>query len=97
MFTQEELDQIDASYFKIIKAGNHTVTLQSKNTKHCWHILHQEYPHFKSCKIYHTHKENTAYHEHGSAPTLAQAINEIREHDTFQLNTRKKSKHKKSS
>ena len=45
MFTAKELNTIDTGYFSIIASGGCTVTLQSKNTGHCWHILLQEYPH----------------------------------------------------
>ena len=54
MFTAKELNTIDTGYFSIIASGGCTVTLQSKNTGHCWHILLQEYPHFRSYMIYHT-------------------------------------------
>ena len=60
MFTAEELKDIDAGYFSVIASGGFTLTLQSKNTGHCWHILLQEYPHFRSCLIYHTHRKGTA-------------------------------------
>ncbi len=38
MFTQKDLRNIDRSYFRVISAGCFGVTLQSKNTSHCWHI-----------------------------------------------------------
>ena len=65
MFTAKELKNIDTRYFSVIASGGCTLTLQSKNTGHCWHILLQEYPHFRSCLIYHTHRRGTPYHEHG--------------------------------
>jgi len=94
MFTRKELNIVDPSYFRIINCGVHTVTIQSKNTQHCWHIIHQSYPHFSSCEIHHRHNEATSYHVHGHAPTLEKAIENIKNHDTFQLNGRKKSKNK---
>ena len=51
MFTAKELKNIDAGYFSVIASGGCTLTIQSKNTGHCWHILLQEYPHFRSCLI----------------------------------------------
>ena len=42
MFTAKELKNIDAGYFSVIASGGCTLTIQSKNTRHCWHILLQE-------------------------------------------------------
>ena len=53
MFTQKELNAIDPIYFSIIALHGSAVTLQSNNTGHCWHILLEEYPRFRSCRIYH--------------------------------------------
>ena len=89
MFRPKEINAIDQTYFNVIRATCHCVTLQSKNTKHYWHILHQDYSNFKSCKIYHNHHANSCYHEHGHTSTLQKAIAQIKSHDTFQLNGRK--------
>ena len=89
MFTLREIQSIDTNYFHIIDANLFTVTVQSQSTKHCWHIEHQSYPHFSSCKIYHTHNTSTPYHLHGHATTLHKALIQIMEHDAFQLNHRK--------
>lgn len=85
MFTMKELGQIDRTYFNIINAGCYSVTLQSKNTKHYWHILHQQYRTFATCKIQHKHKQSDAFHEQCSAPTLKDALDEIKEHDSYHL------------
>ena len=90
MFQSKELNAIDQTYFNVIRATCHCVTLQSKNTKHYWHILHQDYSNFKSCEIYHNHHANSCYHEHGHASTLQKAITQIKSHDAFQLNGRKR-------
>ena len=55
MFQSDELNILHNNYFIIIKKKVNYVTLQSKDTWHCWHILHQEYATFKSCIIYHNH------------------------------------------
>lgn len=70
MITPKQLKAIDITYFTILASGSFTVTLQSRNTGHCWHILFQEYPHFKSCLIYHTHHKGSPYHRHGHSPSL---------------------------
>lgn len=92
MFQTKELERIDSDYFVIFQKSAYCVTLQSKNTGHCWHILHLEYPTFKSCTIYHNHKMGADYHLHGHAPTLAHSVSLIMEHDIFQLNGRKRIK-----
>lgn len=90
MFKNKELNSIDKSYFNIIQLSLHTVTIQSKNTKHFWHILQQEYPTFSSCIIYHRHNEYYSYHLHGHAPTLKRALIDIQKHDDFQIRVRKR-------
>lgn len=94
MFSTNELNQIDDSYFKVISKGAFTVTLQSKNTEHCWHILLQEYGKIKSCIIYHTHHIGTAYHLHGHASSLLNALEEIHDHDEYHLAQRISRKNK---
>ena len=85
MFTAKELRSIDSGYFSIIASGGFTVTLQSRNTGHCWHILLQEYAGFRSCRIYHTHHRGTPYHEHGRGTTLSGCLTQIKNHDTYWL------------
>lgn len=92
MFTTEELKNIDCTYFHIISAGCYCVTLQSKNTNHYWHIIHQQYPSFATCKIQHKHRQSIPFHEQGTAPTLGQAIDKIKAHDFYHLHVRTKKK-----
>lgn len=92
MFTQKELEGIDRNYFNIIKASCFCVTLQSKNTRHYWHIVHIEYPTFQTCQIYHNHNRFGPYHQHHNRPTLEKAIKDIKSHDDFQINVRDKKK-----
>ena len=97
MFTMNELNSIDRQYFRIVGASSYAVTLQSKNTKHYWHIIKIVYPHFTSCNIFHSHHGTWNYHLHGHAPTLQDAVRSIKSHDVFQLNGRKRTKPKHSS
>ena len=94
MFIIEELKNIDRTYFNVIHTGCFCVTLQSKNTKHCWHILHQQYPTFTSCKIWHKHKQSDPFHVQGNASTLGQALDKIQEHDYYHLYVRSAKKKK---
>ena len=92
MFAAKELKNIDAGYFSVIASGGCTLTIQSKNTGHCWHILLQEYPHFRSCLIYHTHHRGTPYHEHGHGATLSGCLSQIRNHDACWLSRKSRRK-----
>ena len=71
--------------FFYLASGISTITLQSRNTGHCWHILLQEYAGFQSCRIYHTHHRGTPYHEHGHGATLSGCLSQIRNHDAYWL------------
>ena len=85
MFTQKELRRIDKSYFRVISSGCYGVTLQSKNTSHCWHIASEDYGRFQTCRIFHTHHRNTPMHEHGHGRTLGSCMEQIKSHDAYQL------------
>lgn len=85
MFTQKDLKRIDRNYFRVISAGCYGVTLQSKNTMHCWYIANEDLGYFESCRIWHTHHEGTAMHEHGHGRTLQSCIPQIISHDAYQL------------
>lgn len=89
MFTQSDFRLIDKSYFDIINQNAYTVTLYSRNTGHCWHIIKQIYNHNETYQIYHTHKIGTAYHLHGHTKSFKLALLSICDHDVFQLAGRK--------
>ena len=92
MFTAKELQNIDAGYFSVIASGGCALTLQSKNTGHCWHILLEEYPSFRSCRIYHTHQKGSPYHEHAHGASLYGCLRQIKAHDRYWLGKRKASR-----
>lgn len=85
MFTQKDLQSIDHGYFIVKSAGCYGVTLQSKNTRHCWYITSEDYGRFQTCTIFHTHHENTPMHEHGHGRTLGSCVKQIQSHDEYQL------------
>lgn len=85
MFTSADFKLIDQSYFNIIKLSLLTITIQSKNTKHFWHIEHLQYPTFQSHIIYHRHRNIVPYHRQTNAHTLIKAIKIIQDHDTYYL------------
>ena len=76
---------------------NDITRLQSRNTKHYWHIIHQQYPSFVSCKIQHKHRQDVPFHEQGNAPTLEQAIDRIKAHDFYHLYVRPMKKANRST
>ena len=90
MFIKSELLLFDKTYFIILDQNAYTVTLYSKNTGHCWHIVKQIYGKATTFQIYHTHKQGTQYHLHGHAKDIKTVITQIYTHDQFQLSDRKK-------
>lgn len=89
VFTDEELKKIDPKYFNIILLDGMDVTIQSRNTGHWWYL------HCTGCEgrnavvIFHRHRGNHPYHQHGMARSLRQAVRDIHGHDVFQLNERR--------
>lgn len=88
MFTREELDTINTKYFQILQLGGYAVTLKSRYTGHCWHIVSQDYVGQTGCQIFHTHKQGIPYHEHGRANSLKTAIKKIKNHDAASLRSK---------
>ena len=86
MFSTEELESLDRSYFSVICADAYDVTIMSKNTGHVWYI-HNPEP--GNCIIFHKHRASHPYHRHGRAGSLWQAVRSIQGHDAFQMNGRK--------
>ena len=85
MFTKKDIESIDRNYFRVKSAGCYGITLQSKNTKHCWYITSEEYGQIKTCTIYHTHHEGTPMHQHGHGGNLNTCIRKIKDHDVYQI------------
>ena len=81
VFTSEELREIDAGYFEIIVSDPYDVTIQSKNTGHYWYLHSTGVPAEGSCIIFHKHRYQHPYHQHGRARTLRQAVKSIKSHD----------------
>lgn len=90
MFSAEDLDALDRTYFEVIRADEVDVTLISKNTRHIWLIHNAGYPNEGSSIIFHAHSPALPYHQHGRANTLRQAIKGIKKHDKWQMNGHKK-------
>jgi len=89
MFDEKSLSGIDPIYFNIISSDDRDVTIQSRCTGHYWYLHNTEYPTEGACIIFHKHRFQHPYHQHGRARTLRQAIKSIRQHDEYQLTVRK--------
>jgi len=85
MITQKEINSLDRKYFTVITAGCYGVTLQSKNTKHCWYIACRDLGYMQDFQILHTHHRDTPMHQHGHGRSLASCIRQIQSHDEYQL------------
>lgn len=85
MITQQDINSIDLNYFKVITAGCYGVTLQSKNTKHCWYVACEDLGFMQTFRIDHTHHEGTPMHQHGHGQSFHSCIRQIQSHDIYQL------------
>lgn len=92
MFTQDDFDMIDTSYFRIIRQNEYAISIQSLNTEHCWHILIQPSYYGPLLHIYHTHHIYMPYHSHARVRSLKRAIRIIQGHDRYQIRKDKKCK-----
>lgn len=94
MYTQQELDAIDRKYFAVIIADQYDVALMSKNTRPVWQLHNVELPDRDVTVVFHKHHASDPYHAHSRSKTLNRAIRDIKSHDQFQLNGRKRTKGK---
>ena len=89
MFTTKDFSVIPRDYFIILNQGAFSVTLQSKCTKHCWHLI----PYGAGYDLMHKHHMEDKYHYQTSFGNLFDAILDIVDHDEYQLRGRKPVKH----
>ncbi len=79
-------------FFSSVIDGNHA-RMVSKNTLDSWIIeMKEDY-----CILYHDHPGNIQYHEHRRFLTFNEALQEIKSHDRYVLNKRKKKNYGKGS
>lgn len=90
MITEKEKKLFDTEYFNILLINGVAISVQSKNTKHYWHIEEEEFAHFRHFKLYHKHNRSDEFHRHRDRKNMAAVIDEIKGHDKFQMNGRKK-------
>lgn len=89
MYTRQELEVIDRSYFEVIIANEYDVTLVSRNTRYIWHLRNVEMPDGEVTVILHKHQVSDPYHVHGRSRTMKRTIRDIKKQDLFQMNGRK--------
>lgn len=90
MFQTESIQKLDPAYFNIIMADDCDVTIQSRNTGHYWYLHCAGYPSKESLVIFHKHRFQHPYHQHGRANTLRQAVKSIQNHDKWQMGGRRR-------
>ena len=90
MFTIDELRQISNRHFQVLNSSAYCVTVRSFLTGHDWHIIVQEYDRHRTFQIYHRHNPTDAFHVHGHKGSFKSALRDIRDHDKFQMNGRKR-------
>ena len=90
MFDVKDLESLDPGYFNIIMANEYDVTVMSRNTGHYWYVHCTGVPGDMACIMFHKHKYNHPYHQHGHGNSLRQAITSIQSHDMWQMNGRKR-------
>lgn len=89
MFSEKTLRELDPKYFNILVSDAYDVTIQSRNTGHYWYLHCSRFPTEESCVIFHKHRFQHPYHQHGRAGTMRQAIKNIVKHEEYQLHIRK--------
>lgn len=90
MFTLKDIQNLDNTYFNIIKISEYDVEIQSSNIGHVW-LLHSPINDEEgSCIIFHKHHIKHQYHRHGTAGNMAKAVRSIKLHDKWQLEGRMK-------
>ena len=85
MFTCKDLGQIDRNYFIVIQTTSYAITIQSINTGHYWHIIHEVGKNYTTCQISHKHHASDVWHLQCNRHTLILALDEIKAHDKHHL------------
>ena len=86
MFTKSEKKLLGGGYFIIIREEKKFIEVRSRNTGHQWMIFKRTYAQDKPVVLYHKHSaDDEWYHEHWKTWTVAKAVENIKEHDTYVL------------
>lgn len=93
MFGKNELKLLDDVYFRVLKREEYYIEFISVNTGHCWNAFSNQFESTNRITLY--HKKSTQerkYSEYSRCPSVADAINMIKEFDTQFLKTQKENK-----
>ena len=96
MFTRKEKNMLFDPYFEVIRETEQFIEVRSVNTGHCWSVFKNIYNAPRKITLYHKHKESDRYfHQHRVCRTVVDAVSEIKSHDEYVLEEKKK--HKEST
>lgn len=90
MFSQQQLDSVDRTYFDVIISDPYDLTIRSKNTGHVWCLHNIGFPAEDSLLLYHKHHISYPYHIQRRERHFKSAIKTIIDHDSYQINVRNK-------
>ena len=91
MFTRKEKNMLFDPYFEVIRETEQFIEVRSVNTGHCWSVFKNIYNAPRKITLYHKHKESDRYfHQHRVYRTVVDAVSEIKSHDKYVLEEKKK-------
>lgn len=83
-FSKTELSLLKNDYFKVIRVEDRFVSVQSKNTGHCWMIFKKTYDPDRPVVLHHKHSiTDEWYHEHKRGWSVEEMVKEIKKHDKY--------------
>ena len=83
-FSKTELSFLKNDYFKVIRVEDRFVSVQSKNTGHCWMIFKKTYDPDRPIVLHHKHSiTDEWYHEHKRGWSVEEMVKEIKRHDKY--------------
>ena len=83
-FKKEDMALLKNDYFKVLRVEDRFVSVQSKNTGHCWMIFLKTYDPDRPVVLHHKHSiTDEWYHEHKRGWTVAEMVKEIKRHDKY--------------
>lgn len=89
VWTKSEREEVEMSYFKILRITESYYEIMSRCTRHCWIIKKNTFPDC-SISLYHKHSiDKPYYHKQRDAMSVKDAIKIIGGHDRYVLENKK--------
>lgn len=86
LFSKQEMKLLKDEYFVVIRREDRFVEVMSKNTQHCWMVFKKRSKVDRPVCLYHKHTRDTQwYHLHWETKTVAGAVKDIKDHDSYVL------------